>query len=121
MIINEILVSIHGDGAEGKMVLRNPGEWERLIGEQIKTLRIRKNLKQEELAARSNVSKSALFNLESGNGSTLKTLVSVLNVLGETAWIENLAPEITVSPIQMIELGKQRRRVRKKTVQGSGV
>jgi len=52
---------------------------------------------------------------------TLYTTRVVMNVLGETAWIENLAPEITVSPIQMIELGKQRRRVRKKTVQGSGV
>ena len=96
------------------MTLRNSDEWEHYIGEQIKTARIRKNHKQEDLAARAGVSKSALFNLENGKGSTVKTFVSVLNALGETAWIENLAPEITVSPIAQVKLGKPRRRVRQK-------
>jgi hypothetical protein len=63
---------------------------------------------------RAGVSKSALFNLENGKGSTIKTFVSALNALGETAWIENLAPEITISPIQQVKLGKQRKRVRRK-------
>ena len=93
---------------------RNPDDWERFIGEQVKTARIRKVLKQEDLAARAGVSKSAVFNLESGKGSTLKTFVSVLNALGETAWLENLAPDITVSPIEQAKLGRQRRRVRQK-------
>ena len=96
------------------MALKTAEEWEIFIGEQIKTVRIRKNLTQDELSARANISKSALRNLEKGKGSTVKTLVSVLNTLDETAWIENLAPEITVSPIQLMELGKPRRRVRKK-------
>ena len=94
------------------MTLKNPTEWERHIGEQVKTLRIRKNLTQEELAARAKISKSALCNLECGKGSTVKTLVSALNTLGETAWLENLAPEIAVSPIQLVRLGKPRQRVR---------
>ena len=93
-------------------MLRNPGEWEQFIGEQIKALRIRKSLKQEELAPRANVSKSALFNLENGKGSTIKTLVSVLNALGETSWIESLAPDVTISPLQIMELKKPRMRVR---------
>ena len=97
------------------MVLRSPDEWEQLIGEQVKILRIRKNLTQDELAARANVSKSALFNLENGRGSSVKTLVSVLNAMNEGAWLENLAPHVAVSPIQMLELGKQRSRVRKVT------
>ena len=95
------------------MALGISQDWEQLIGEQIKTLRIRRNLKQDELAARANVSKSALFSLENGKGSSLKTLSLVLNALGETAWLERLAPEVTVSPIQMLELGRQRKRVRK--------
>ena len=95
-------------------MLKNPDEWERFIGEQVKTARIKKNQKQEDIAARAGVSKSAVFNLENGKGSTLKTFVSVLNALGETAWIENLAPDITVSPIEQMKLGKPRRRVRQK-------
>ena len=97
--------------------MKNPGEWEQFIGEQIKTARIRKNQKQEDLAARAGVSKSALFNLENGKGSTIKTFVSVLNALGETAWIENLAPVISISPIEQVRLAKQRRRVRDRRVQ----
>ena len=96
------------------MALRNAGDWEKLIGEQVKAARIRKGLTQEELSARAGVSKSALCGLEGGRGSTVKSLVSVLNVLGETAWIEGLAQEATVSPIQMMALGKPRQRVRRK-------
>jgi transcriptional regulator with XRE-family HTH domain len=96
------------------MVLRDATEWEHYIGAQVKALRIRKNLTQEELASRAGISKSALCNLESGKGSTLKTLVSALNTLGETAWIENLAPETTISPLQLMSLGKPRQRVRMK-------
>jgi transcriptional regulator with XRE-family HTH domain len=96
------------------MALKNAGEWEEFIGEQVKTIRIRRGLTQDELSARAGVSKSALCNLESGKGSTVKTLVAALNVLGETAWIENLAPEITVSPIQLMSLGRPRQRVRRK-------
>ena len=95
------------------MALRNAGDWEKLIGGQVRAARIRKGLTQEELSARAGVSKSALCGLESGRGSTVKSLVSVLNALGETAWIESLAPEVTVSPVQLMALGKPRQRVRK--------
>ena len=100
------------------MALRSVEEWERVVGEQAKTVRIRKNLTQEELSARAGISKSAVYNLEGGRGATVKTLVAVLNALGETAWLESLAPDIGVSPIQLMELGRPRRRVRRR--QGDG-
>jgi len=92
---------------------RSSEEWVHFIGLQIKNLRIQHNLKQDELVALSKVSKSALFNLESGKGSTLKTLVAVLEALGETKWLETLAPDAEISPMEMVELGKRRQRVRK--------
>jgi len=91
-------------------------QWERFIGKQIKTLRIRKELTQSELAERSGLSLASIANIEQGKGSSLKTLVSILNVLGETAWLESLAPEVEISPIQLVELGKERQRVRRKAV-----
>jgi transcriptional regulator with XRE-family HTH domain len=93
---------------------RRVEDLEQIVGNQVKRIRIRENLTQEELSARSNISKSALFNLENGRGSTVKTLVSVLNTLGETAWLDNLAPNVSISPIQLMELGKPRQRVRRK-------
>ncbi|MCL2403487.1 MAG: helix-turn-helix transcriptional regulator, partial [Coriobacteriia bacterium] len=73
---------------------------------------LRKNLTQEEVALRSQMSTSALANLELGKGSTLKTLVAVLGVLQKTSWLENLAPPVGVSPLQVAELGKERQRAR---------
>lgn len=93
-------------------MFRRPEEWEQILGEQVKALRIQKNFKQGELAERAKVSKSALCNLESGKGSTVKTLVSVLNALGETAWIESLTSSSAVSPIDILKLSRPRQRVR---------
>ena len=92
------------------MAMRTNEEWERYIGEQIRQTRLRKNMTQEEVAARANLSISTLANLEAGKGSSLKTLVAALRVLNKTSWLENMAPAASVSPLQMAELGKQRQR-----------
>jgi len=97
------------------MIDRTDEEWEQYLGEQIRRLRLRKNMTQQELAQRSQISLSTLANLESGKGSTLKTLIAVLDVLQETRWLENLAPQVSVSPLQMAHLGKERQRARRAT------
>ena len=86
---------------------RTVEEWEALIGEQVRTLRIASDLDQAGLAALADVSVGALSNLERGKGSSLKTVVAVLRALGHTDWFEGLAPQPTVSPIQMLH-AKQR-------------
>ena len=97
------------------MAFRTTDEWEQYMGEQIRLLRLRKNMTQQEVAQRSQVSVSTLANLETGKGSTLKTLVAVLGVLQKTSWLESLAPPVNVSPLQLAELGKERQRARRKT------
>ena len=94
------------------MSFRTPEEWEQYVGEQIRQLRLRKNLTQQEVAQRSQISISTLANLEAGKGSTLKTLAAVLGVLQKTSWLESLAPQVKVSPLQIAELGKERQRAR---------
>ena len=90
---------------------RTAHQWEQYIGQQVRRLRLQKNMTQGELASRVGISKSTISNLESGRGSTISTLASILNVLGQTAWLENLAPRVDVSPVQMVKLrGKQRQR-----------
>lgn len=89
-------------------------EWEQVVGEQVRNARVTNGLDQPRLAALANVSVGALSNLERGKGSSLKTLVAVIRALGRTDWLEALAPEVTVSPMQMLR-GKQkppRRRAR---------
>lgn len=77
-------------------------EWEAVLGRQVRAARVAGGLDQAQLASLANVSLATLSNLERGKGSTLKTVVAVARALGRTDWLENLAPEVTVSPMQML-------------------
>lgn len=77
-------------------------EWERYLGEQFRAIRIRAGLDQLALAGRADVSIGAIKNLESGKGSSLKTLIKVARGLGHTDWLASLAPLVSVSPMQML-------------------
>jgi len=100
------------------MAIRTAKEWEQYLGEQIRTLRLRKNMTQQETAERARVSLSTLANLEAGKGSTLKTFTAVLGVLKKEGWLESLAPQVSVSPLQMAELGKTRARASRARADG---
>ena len=77
-------------------------EWEAFLGLQIRTLRIRADLEQAELAAKAHISTGAIKNIEGGKGSSLKTLIKVLRILGREDWLEALAPQASESSIAMI-------------------
>ncbi|RXZ38825.1 XRE family transcriptional regulator [Oxalobacteraceae bacterium CAVE-383] len=78
-------------------------EWEIYLGEQIRNLRIRANLDQVQLAGRADISLGALKNLEGGKGSSLKTLIKVVQTLGRPDWLEALAPHVAISPLQIMQ------------------
>ncbi|HEY4928440.1 MAG TPA: helix-turn-helix transcriptional regulator [Acidimicrobiales bacterium] len=82
-------------------------EWEASIGQQVRIARVGSGLDQVQLASLANVSVATLSNLERGKGSQLKTVIAVARALGRTDWLESLAPEVTVSPMQMLR-AKQR-------------
>lgn len=88
-------------------------EWELLVGDQFRALRIRADLEQTELAALASISVGALKNLEGGKGSSLKTIIKVSRVLHCTEWLNALAPKTAVSPMQLLK-GQRRDTVRKK-------
>jgi transcriptional regulator with XRE-family HTH domain len=96
---------------------RTVEEWETLVGEQVRAMRIANDLDQTRLAELADVSVGALSNLERGKGSSLKTVVAVVRALGRTDWLEALAPPVTVSPIQMLRAKQRspRTRVRVRT------
>jgi transcriptional regulator with XRE-family HTH domain len=82
-------------------------QWEAILGDQIRQVRIARNLDQAQLAELADVSVGAVSNLERGKGSSLRTLISVLRALERTDWIESLAPAVGVSPMQLLR-SKQR-------------
>lgn len=89
------------------------------LGERLKLLRLNQNLDQITLAARAGISVGALKNLESGSGSTLKTLIAVLRVLGRQEWLSTIAPVATINPLNMPRAAHQRQRASRKAFNGN--
>lgn len=85
------------------------------IGENIRSLRLQKNLTQQTLAGQAGVSLSALRHLESGQGANLSTLIRVVRTLDRQEWLQALAPQVTINPLNMTPaLGiRQRARARR--------
>jgi transcriptional regulator with XRE-family HTH domain len=80
------------------------------LGGQVRALRLRENLDQRALAERAGVGLSALKNLESGKGATLKTFIKTLRAIGRADWLETLAPVVSISPLQMLKSKPVRQR-----------
>ena len=81
-------------------------ELEVSLGQQFRALRLRSETDQKTLAGKAGVSLSALRNLETGRGVSLKTMLAVLRALGRTDFLNMLAPEPTISPMQMLKATK---------------
>ena len=92
--------------------MKSPQELQTQLGEGIRALRIRRQLTQSDLVARSGASISAVTKLERGEGSTVETLVRVLHALKATELIDNMAPEPQVSPLALLRSPRPPRRVR---------
>ncbi len=91
-----------------------PNRWEAELGRQIRTLRLRQNLNQQQLADRAGIALNAVKNLEGGKGATLRSLVQALRALNREDWIRSLAPPVSISPIQMLKTKAPRLRASRK-------
>ena len=89
--------------------------WEAELGRQIRTLRLRQNLDQQQLAERAGIALNAVKNLESGKGATLRSLIHTLRALNRIDWLRSLSPSVSISPIQMLKSKAPRRRASRKS------
>ena len=78
-------------------------EREAELGRHLRDLRLRQNIDQRQLAERADVALNAVKRLEGGKGATVTSLVKVLRALGREEWLGTLAPQVTVSPLQMLK------------------
>lgn len=83
------------------------------IGQRIRSLRLRKNLTQQQIADAAALSLNAVKSVESGKAKLL-TIIAVLRELGGLDALENLLPQASVSPLQLA------RKQGKKRVRASG-
>lgn len=84
---------------------------EQEIGNRFKSLRLRKNMTQAELARRACMHRNAVSSLETGKGSHLSTVIALLRELGAIENLNAFLPEIMISPMQIVKMkGKIRQR-----------
>lgn len=80
------------------------------LGERIKSLRLRKNLTQEDVARLTHLSLNPIKSLERGRAK-LSTIVAVMRVLGNLEALDCFIPEAPISPLQIAKMhGKKRQR-----------
>lgn len=84
-------------------ITKLPEELEAELGQQLRDLRLRQNINQQQLAVQAGVALNAVKNLEGGSGATVSSLVKILRALGRAEWLHTLAPAISVSPLQMLK------------------
>jgi transcriptional regulator with XRE-family HTH domain len=89
------------------------GEREAELGRHLRDLRLRQNIDQRQLAERAGAALNAVKNLEGGKGATVTSLVKVLRALGRDEWLGTLAPQVSVSPLQMLKARPTRQRASK--------
>lgn len=94
------------------MNYNTPAELELALGNNLKQLRLARNIDQRSLAEQAGVSTRALQSLENGEGSSLNTLMKVLRVLGRESWIDTIAPVASINPMAMVSNKAPRQRAR---------
>jgi len=90
----------------------SPEEMAQAVGENIRALRLQKNLTQSALAAQAGISMTALRHLESGQGANLGTLIRVVLALDKQEWLQALAPQVSINPLHMTPTLAERQRAR---------
>ncbi|APJ03053.1 helix-turn-helix domain-containing protein [Silvanigrella aquatica] len=100
-------------------MIHTPQELEIMLGENIKALRLQRNLDRQSLCQQAGVSLNALKNLENAKGSALMTLIRVLKALGNEDWVQNFSPKVTVNPLHMVRNKPVRQRASRRVARGN--
>ena len=80
------------------------------LGQELRLLRLRRQLDQRQLAREAGVALNAVKRLESGRGATVMSFIKVLRALGRADWLATLSPAVSISPLEMTKARPARQR-----------
>jgi putative transcriptional regulator len=82
----------------------------REMGRRLKSLRLRRNSSQKEVAGATGISVNAVQTAERGE-SKLITYIKIMRALNSLDSLDGFLPEVTISPLELARLeGKKRKR-----------
>ena len=86
----------------------------RMLGERFKEYRMRCNLTQKEVSELSGVGLTTIHKFENGTAGnlSLSTFILLLKVIGQINYLDDLLPELPVSPYLMRRNEKKAQRIR---------
>lgn len=87
-------------------------ELEAQLGDDLKQLRLQKNIDQKTLCLEAGISLTALRNLENGRGATITTFVKTLRALNHVDALRLFAPQTSINPLQLSRQAQPRQRAR---------
>lgn len=94
-----------------KIAALSDAELVKFLGNQIKNLRLNKNISQQELAAFTGLERSTISKFENGRAASLLTFVQILRGLKKLDWLDSLKEAAQLSPLQIAKLeGRKRKR-----------
>ncbi len=79
------------------------------IGKKLSSIRLKKNITQDELAKKSGLDRTTISQLENGRPATLLTFVQVLRALDKLDLLNVFYDAEEISPIEALKLKKQKR------------
>jgi predicted transcriptional regulator len=79
------------------------------LGQRLAHRRVEMNLTQMALAEQAGIGKRTIEAIEAGTDCQLSTLIRILKILKLTPHLDQLVPEVTLSPIELVKLQDKKR------------
>lgn len=89
-------------------------EWVRLLGERFKEYRMRCNFTQKEIAEQTGIGLTTIHKFENGTARniSLSTFILLVKAVGQIKTLDNVLPELPVSPYLIRKDEKKAQRIR---------
>ena len=98
------------------MVYSTPSEMLKMLGTNLKEVRLRLNISQQVAADRSGISLKAVRNIEGGLNASTESLVKYCRTLRKTDWLLTLAPP-ELDPNIFDQASPEKKRLRARRLQ----
>jgi putative transcriptional regulator len=83
------------------------------LGARLRRLRLQRNMPRSELAEKAGIAVGSIVKAEAGEDIRLSTLLGLLRVLGGLDQVLQLVPSISISPLEIVDLGHERKNARR--------